>query len=201
MSVPISTAFYERNELVTTESTARRSDAERNVERIVDAAIACLSEQNDAAMGEIAARAGVGRATLYRHFPNRVTLLEAIHDRAVSEAEDAVLASRPEEGPAAEAMSRLVESLAGVIERYRVLSTHKHELSDERESDVIRSYVVGVIERGQASGEFTQDVPSGVLADMLKGMMMAACTEGDAVPAGRLVARVLVHGLDPDPST
>jgi hypothetical protein len=116
MSVPISTAFYERNELVTTESTARRSDAERNVER------------------------------------------------------------------------------------YRVLSTHKHELSEERESDVIRSYVIDVIERGQASGEFTRDVPSGVLADMLKGMMMAACTEGDAVTAGRLVARVLVHGLDPDPS-
>lgn len=184
---------------MTTEVPQRRSDAERNVERIIDAALASLSERPDAGMGEIASRAGVGRATLYRHFPGRAELLEAIHDRAVTEAEDAVLASRPEEGPAADAMVRLIEALAGVIERYRVLSANKHELSEERESDVIRSYVTGLIERGQEAGEFTREVPPGVLADMLKGMMMAACSGGDAVAAGGLVARVLVHGLDPDP--
>ncbi len=184
---------------MTIEAPQRRSDAERNCARILDAALASLSERPDAGMGEIAARAGVGRATLYRHFPNRAALMQAIHDRAVSEAEQAVLASRPEEGPAGDAVVRLVEALTGVIVRYRVLVVNKDELAEQRDSDVIRSYVVDLIQRGQDSGEFTREIPVEVGADMLKGMLMATCQDEGAVEVGGLVARVLVRGLDPGP--
>ena len=57
-----------------------RADARRNYEQIVAAARATLREQgNGAALEEIARRAGVGIGTLYRRFPNRLALLEAVY--------------------------------------------------------------------------------------------------------------------------
>ncbi|MFE6388547.1 TetR/AcrR family transcriptional regulator [Nocardiopsis dassonvillei] len=68
------------------ESTARRplrADARRNYERIVAVAEEVFAAHGvDASLEEIARRAGVGSATLHRHFPSRRHLLEAVfHDR------------------------------------------------------------------------------------------------------------------------
>jgi AcrR family transcriptional regulator len=57
----------------------RRADAERNRDKILTAARAALAEQPGASMAEIARRAGVGMATLYRNFPGRRELLEALY--------------------------------------------------------------------------------------------------------------------------
>ena len=59
---------------------ARRVDAERNRERILDAArVAFADPDADVSMAEISRRAGVGSATLYRNFPSRRELLEALY--------------------------------------------------------------------------------------------------------------------------
>jgi AcrR family transcriptional regulator len=59
---------------------ARRVDAERNRARILDAARAAFADPDaDVSMAEISRRAGVGSATLYRNFPNRRELLEALY--------------------------------------------------------------------------------------------------------------------------
>ncbi len=59
---------------------ARRVDAERNRERILDAARDAFADPDaDVSMAEISRRAGVGSATLYRNFPNRRALLEALY--------------------------------------------------------------------------------------------------------------------------
>ncbi len=56
-----------------------RADARRNYERIVEVAREVFREQGyDASLDEIAKRAGVGPGTLYRHFPKRENLLDAI---------------------------------------------------------------------------------------------------------------------------
>jgi AcrR family transcriptional regulator len=56
-----------------------RSDARRNRRRLIEAARDVMREQGlDASLGEIARRAGVGNATLYRHFPTRASLCEAV---------------------------------------------------------------------------------------------------------------------------
>jgi AcrR family transcriptional regulator len=58
----------------------RRVDAERNRERILDAARAAFADPDaDVSMAEISRRAGVGSATLYRNFANRRELLEALY--------------------------------------------------------------------------------------------------------------------------
>jgi AcrR family transcriptional regulator len=59
---------------------ARRVDAERNRERILDAARAAFADPDaDVSMAEISRRAGVGSATLYRNFANRRELLKALY--------------------------------------------------------------------------------------------------------------------------
>ncbi len=64
----------------TTQTPSRRVDAERNRDRILTAARAAFADPNaDVSMAEIARRAEVGSATLYRNFANRRELLEALY--------------------------------------------------------------------------------------------------------------------------
>ncbi|TDD87207.1 TetR/AcrR family transcriptional regulator [Actinomadura darangshiensis] len=61
-----------------------RADARRNADRIVAAAGALIAEHGaDASLEEVARRAGVGSATLHRHFPSRQALLEAVFNDRV----------------------------------------------------------------------------------------------------------------------
>nr|WP_053656928.1 TetR/AcrR family transcriptional regulator [Streptomyces sp. MMG1121] len=57
----------------------RRSDAQRNRERILDVALAELSHCADAPLSAIAKKAGVGQGTFYRNFPNREALVLEIY--------------------------------------------------------------------------------------------------------------------------
>jgi len=59
----------------------KRADARRNYERLIAAAAAAFAEHgaDDVSLEEIARRAGVGIGTLYRHFPARQALLEAVY--------------------------------------------------------------------------------------------------------------------------
>lgn len=58
----------------------RRADAQRNRDKVLAAARAALADTDaDVSMAEIARRAGVGMATLYRNFPGRRELLEALY--------------------------------------------------------------------------------------------------------------------------
>ena len=80
----------------------RRADARRNADRIVAAAEALVAEQGaGASLEEIARRAGVGSATLHRHFPSRQALLEAVFkDRVAAlcaKADDLLAAPDPAE--------------------------------------------------------------------------------------------------------
>jgi AcrR family transcriptional regulator len=62
----------------------KRADAARNVERLVAVAREAFAEKGpDASLDDIARRAGVGPGTLYRHFPTRLALLEAVYREVV----------------------------------------------------------------------------------------------------------------------
>lgn len=92
-----------------------RADARRNYDRILAAASAAIAEHgSEASLEEIARRAGVGSATLHRHFPSRRALLEAVfHDRVEALCVQArELAGDAEPGPALVIWLRAVGSYA-----------------------------------------------------------------------------------------
>ena len=65
---------------MTSKPSVLRADARRNRERILEAAVRAFSEKGpDVAIDTIAKAAGVGSATLYRHFPTREALIEATY--------------------------------------------------------------------------------------------------------------------------
>ena len=67
-----------------------RADAQRNRERLLEAAKAAFADVGpDVSLDEIARRAGVGIGTLYRHFPNRDAIVEAVYRREVQQLADA----------------------------------------------------------------------------------------------------------------
>src|ERR1700723_2153438 len=80
-------------------SRSRRADAERNRDKILSAARTAFAEPDaDVSMAEISRRAGVGMATLYRNFPGRRELLEALYAGevdAVCEAAESVGGETP----------------------------------------------------------------------------------------------------------
>ena len=63
-----------------------RADAARNVHRIVEVAARLLGEDPHAGMAEVAAAAGISRATVYRHFTTREALIDAIRRQALAQA-------------------------------------------------------------------------------------------------------------------
>ncbi|XVU28927.1 TetR/AcrR family transcriptional regulator [Actinoplanes sp. CA-054009] len=71
---------------MTNKTPGRRTDAVRNRERILSAAREAIDASDDeVSMAEIARRAGVGSATLYRNFPSRRDLLEALLAEEIDE--------------------------------------------------------------------------------------------------------------------
>lgn len=76
-----------------------RADAQRNREALIDAAKLAFTEIGaEVSLEEIARRAGVGIGTLYRHFPTRDAVIEAVYRREVDQLADAaerLLAERP----------------------------------------------------------------------------------------------------------
>jgi AcrR family transcriptional regulator len=145
-----------------------RADAERNHESILDAAVHLLAGDPAAGMAEIASASGIGRATLYRHFPTREDLFDAILQRAFGDAENAVAASRPEEGTATDALHRLVVGMLSLGDRYRFLFAQdvvfaRREPGCDPEERLGRP-IRALIERGQASGEFDASLPAAWMA-------------------------------------
>ncbi|MER5886914.1 TetR family transcriptional regulator [Streptomyces sp. NPDC001941] len=94
-----------------------RADARRNRERLLREARAAFSEHGtDAALEDVARRAGVGIGTLYRHFPNRHALMHAVFEEGL-----AALLERSRE------LARAEHPCAALVEWLRAIVTHAGE--------------------------------------------------------------------------
>ncbi len=89
----------------------RPTKSDRTRRDIVDAAIEVWADDNSASLGEVAQRAGVGRTTLNRYFPDRSRLVAEVDGECARRYAAAVARSRPAEGSGREALMRLCAEL------------------------------------------------------------------------------------------
>src|SRR4051795_7970817 len=99
----------------------RRSDADRSVQAILEAALEALASDPEASMAEIARRAGVVRATIYAHFPTRDSLLDAVMEYAVAQVAEATASAEPTRGEPVEALERVVRATWRKLDLFHAL--------------------------------------------------------------------------------
>jgi AcrR family transcriptional regulator len=160
-----------------------RADARRNREKLVGAARdAFAADGTGAPLEDIAQRAGVGIGTLYRHFPTRQALLEAVYVDEI------------------EAMARSADALADVepwdaltrwLRQYLTFAGTKRALTEallETESDenvlaACRTLLTGagtrLIERAQGAGVVRPDTEFGDVARIVSGIAVSPAADDE----------------------
>src|SRR3989441_12396777 len=116
---------------------------------ILDAAAHALSEHGGrTSMADVAAAAGVSRATLYRYYPDREALLGALASRALADAAARLADAGLERAPVEEAIERIVRALTAVGDRYAVLVREQVEGDPDEIERLIASAMLAVFTRG-----------------------------------------------------
>jgi AcrR family transcriptional regulator len=108
-----------------------RADARRNYDKIIATARQAFLERDiDVPLDEIAKRANVGPGTLYRHFPNRDSLIEAVYREEVVKLADRAYALRDELPPEEALFAWVREEVHWVRESSGLASTLKAAIED-----------------------------------------------------------------------
>jgi AcrR family transcriptional regulator len=190
---------------MTGEAPRRRADAQRNAQAVLDAAAAVFVASGvEAPVRDIAARAGVGVGTVYRHFPTRADLVVAVYRHQVeacAEAGPRCLADAPTPYAA----------LARWVDLFVDLLVTKHGLaaalrSDSAQFDALHSYFLDrllpvgtlLLEAAVDSGAVRSDLGA---YEFMRGVGNL-CIGADSDPrydARRLVG-LLVAGLGTSPT-
>jgi TetR/AcrR family transcriptional repressor of mexCD-oprJ operon len=170
-------------------------------DRIRDGALRVLADDPHAGMGRIAAGAGVGRATLYRHYAGREELIDALRDDVRAEFRALVAQAELEEGDPVEALTRFVTGLWHLRERYAVITPPRDDTTERRAAMLWRP-LHRLVVRAQESGDIAQDLPPAWVAASLRALVRAAAAEVDAGRLARrdapaLVVRQLLRGARP----
>jgi AcrR family transcriptional regulator len=179
----------------------RRADAERNIARIVAAARQSLGADPQATLDDIARAAGVGRMTLYGHFPSRADLVEAALVDALQAGEE-TLSAVDLTGNARHAMTRLLESSWTLVAESSALLT---AAQDTLPAGRIRELharpaqrVEELLHRGRTQGVFRTDLPITWLVRVIHQVLHGAAEE---IRADRMqqedAARMIVATVQP----
>ncbi|MGW0755522.1 TetR/AcrR family transcriptional regulator [Streptomyces sp. NPDC002814] len=146
--------------------TRPRADALRNRERIVTAAREMFTEFGpDVPLDEIARRAGVGNATVYRNFPDREALVREVVCSVMDRTAEAAHQALAETGDAFEALERFVHAAAD--ERISALCPMISSAFDQHHPDLVAArerveqLIAEVMERAQKAGQLRSDVAVG----------------------------------------
>ena len=148
---------------------------DRTAAAILDAAAHVLSEHGRSSnMADLAAAAGISRATLYRYYPHREALLEALAEQALADAGSRLADAGLERASVEEAIERIVRALIAVGDRYGVLVREQVESDPGETERLLAAPIRAVFARGIESGLLRQDLAADVLLELFGGALHAA---------------------------
>jgi AcrR family transcriptional regulator len=171
-----------------------RADARRNRQRVLDAARDAFAEAGRAVpLDEIAARAGVGPGTVYRHFPSKEALFQAVVTARV----DDLVADARRRGTDTDPGA----AFFGFLARLAAEGAAKRDTSDAigvpgPVRAALHDALALLLRRAQAAGAVRPGITASDLITILKGLFVAAHDEPDPDRSARLLA-VLTDGLRP----
>jgi len=186
-----------------------RADARRNLDALLQTAKAVFATSGvDAPVREIAAKAGVGVGTVYRHFPERSDLVAAVFRREIDACADAAQILAAEHEPF-EALANWVQRYAAFVATKRGLAKVLHSgdpafdalpaYFDQRLRPALRTLLKAAVAAGQVRG----DVDANDLLVAVASLCMSAHSDGSGL-AQRMVALLvdgLRHGANPSVGT
>ncbi|MGW3147634.1 MULTISPECIES: TetR/AcrR family transcriptional regulator [Streptomyces] len=162
-------------------------------DHVLRSAAALLTRKSTATMDEVAKAAGISRATLHRHFAGRDALVRALEALGIAECEAALDAARLDEGPASEAVRRLVRAIEPAAGLLAFLYTENQLFEGEEQNEGwahLDARIAALFRRGQAGGELRIDLTPAWLTEALYGLMASAAW---AVSEGRVAPKDFTH--------
>ena len=184
-----------------TDAAARpvRADARRNVDALLEAAKDVFAASGvDAPVREIAARAGVGVGTVYRHFPQRSDLVAAVFRREVDACAAAATALSCECKPGV-ALERWLRRYSGFIATKRGLAAALHTWAPAFDAlpayfqDRLGPALASLLQSAEAAGEIRTGVEPG---DLLRAVAnLCHSTDGDGDAQSQRMVALLLDGL------
>ncbi|MBS4102168.1 TetR/AcrR family transcriptional regulator [Tsukamurella paurometabola] len=180
-----------------------RADAIRNREHLLSVATRAYmsSSAEEPSLRAIAREAGVGIATLYRHFPNRESLVDAIYqDQVVRLTRGA--AQLLDELPPAAAMRRWMDLFGDwIATKNGMLGTllsliEAGEIAHGRTRDELLAAITTILDAGRAAGDLRRDVTAEDIAAALIGVFTVAPRPVQDAQAARLLD-LFMDGLRP----
>jgi AcrR family transcriptional regulator len=178
---------------------SKRADARRNYDRLLAAAAAAFAEHgaDDVSLEEIARRAGVGIGTLYRHFPARQSLLEAVYKDQVDALDTLGGKLLTAESPG-QALGEWMRAFVAFGRTKRSLSSALVETIGKNSelmsacSMILRSRADELLGRAQQAGEARPEVRTVDMFRLTHGLIMATEAEpSDPEQPDRLLSLVI----------
>jgi AcrR family transcriptional regulator len=177
-----------------------RADAIRNRERVLEAAKVIFSAGGpEASLEAVARNAGVGIGTLYRHFPTRESLFEAVYRREVQQLADLAQQLKDEAEPV-DALRHWMRSNVEFVATKKgmsaalALAAYKNSELYSFSFDQLTKAVGGLLDRAIAAGEIRDDISPEDLLRALVGMCYMQDQPGWQTSVLRLVD-VFIDGL------
>jgi AcrR family transcriptional regulator len=135
-----------------------RADAQRNLDRLLEAAAECFSEKGvDVSVAEIARRAGVGQGTVFRRFPTKDALLAAVLTKEMLQLSNTAMTaySEPDAG---KAFDYFVRNVAEAYARNHALIEAMKRCEATPEVDALVDAVARLLRRAQDAGAIRTDI-------------------------------------------
>jgi AcrR family transcriptional regulator len=181
-----------------------RADAQRNRQALLEVAQRMFSNAGEqVTLEEIAKQAGVGIGTLYRHFPTRAALIEAVYRRELTRLQSSaqqLLADGPPDAALRTWMDRFSDYVAtkrGMADTLRALTASGTiPISETRAG--LAAAIQRLIEAGATAGSIRSDVAAEDVLASLVGIFLAAGTPDQRPQAGRMLD-LLMDGLRAKP--